>query len=85
MQTPTMMDGPQRRPPVFGPGTTRWEKEKLAGGAAMDFTDDPQMVGMWVMGETVGKGASGASCSLCSCSSSPYSDATFTRPNISSR
>lgn len=39
---------------------TRWEKEKAAAGeGAFDFPDDPRTVGPWVIGECVGKGASG--------------------------
>jgi serine/threonine protein kinase len=39
---------------------TRWEKEKeKAGAGAFDFPDDPKYVGPWMLGECVGKGASG--------------------------
>lgn len=39
---------------------TRWEKEKAsAGKGAFDFPHDPTTVGPWVIGECVGKGASG--------------------------
>ncbi|KZS89261.1 Pkinase-domain-containing protein [Sistotremastrum niveocremeum HHB9708] len=41
---------------------TRWEKEKIAAGgddAVFDKANDPKKIGNWIMGETVGKGASG--------------------------
>lgn len=40
---------------------TRWEKEKAAAGNpdAFEYPEDPKVIGPWIMGETVGKGASG--------------------------
>lgn len=39
---------------------TRWEKEKASAGAgAFDFPEDPKEIGPWIIGECVGKGASG--------------------------
>ncbi|KAF8576382.1 Pkinase-domain-containing protein [Ramaria rubella] len=40
---------------------TRWEKEKAAAGSpdAFEYPDDPKLIGPWIIGETVGKGASG--------------------------
>ncbi|KAI0729861.1 Pkinase-domain-containing protein [Fomitopsis betulina] len=55
-------DSPPRAPPVkyHTPLGTRWEKEKAAAGnGAFDFPDDAKYVGPWVIGECVGKGASG--------------------------
>lgn len=44
---------------------SRWEKEKLAAGDehAFDNPNDPDFLGHWHIGEMVGKGASGESCS----------------------
>jgi len=53
---------PPLPPPVeytvhFG---TRWEKEKAATGhGALEFPEDPSYIGQWIIGECVGKGASG--------------------------
>lgn len=55
-------DSPPRAPPVkyHTPLGTRWQKEKAAAGTgAFDFPDDAKYVGPWVIGECVGKGASG--------------------------
>ncbi|GJJ13769.1 hypothetical protein Clacol_008025 [Clathrus columnatus] len=40
---------------------TRWEKEKAAAGSAdaFDHPNDPKFIGPWIIGETIGKGASG--------------------------
>jgi serine/threonine protein kinase len=40
---------------------TRWEKEKAAAGgaAAFDLPTDPKSIGPWILGECVGRGASG--------------------------
>lgn len=40
---------------------TRWEKEKAAADSvdAFDYPSDPKFIGPWILGETVGKGASG--------------------------
>lgn len=40
---------------------TRWEKEKAAASSvdAFDYPSDPKFVGPWILGETIGKGASG--------------------------
>lgn len=40
---------------------TRWEKEKAAAGSsgAFDHPNDPKFIGPWILGETIGKGASG--------------------------
>ncbi|KAK7463047.1 serine/threonine-protein kinase gin4 [Stygiomarasmius scandens] len=54
---------PPRAPPVkySTPLGTRWEKEKEAAGgaAAFDLPTDPKELGPWILGECVGKGASG--------------------------
>ncbi|KAH0835946.1 hypothetical protein J3R83DRAFT_9871 [Lanmaoa asiatica] len=53
---------PPRAPPIkynahLG---TRWQKEKAAAGVgAFDFPEDPKYIGQWIIGECVGKGASG--------------------------
>ena len=42
---------------VYG---TRWQREKAAAGdGALEYPDDPQFIGPWILGECVGKGASG--------------------------
>ncbi|KAJ7598729.1 Pkinase-domain-containing protein [Mycena floridula] len=43
------------------PHGTRWDKEKEAAGgsAAFDYPSDPRNIGPWILGECVGKGASG--------------------------
>ncbi|KAH9923941.1 Pkinase-domain-containing protein [Epithele typhae] len=56
------MDSPPRAPPVkyATPLGTRWQKEKAAAGSnAFDYPDDAKYVGPWIIGECVGKGASG--------------------------
>ncbi|KAI0090403.1 kinase-like domain-containing protein [Irpex rosettiformis] len=58
----SIIDSPPRAPPVKykAPLGTRWEKEKAAAGTgAFDYPDDAQFVGPWIVGECVGKGASG--------------------------
>lgn len=53
---------PPRAPTVkyTAPHGTRWAKEKAAAGQnAFDFPDDPKNIGPWIIGECVGKGASG--------------------------
>jgi serine/threonine protein kinase len=56
------LEGP-RAPPVqyAAPLGTRWQKEKAAAGGerAFEFPDDPKYIGPWILGECVGKGASG--------------------------
>ena len=59
---PSVLDSPPRAPPAKyrTPLGTRWEKEKAAAGSgAFDYPDDARFVGPWVVGECVGKGASG--------------------------
>ena len=55
--------GPPRAPPVkyTAPLGTRWAKEQAAAGGngAFDFPTDPKTIGPWILGECVGKGASG--------------------------
>ncbi|KAF8549431.1 Pkinase-domain-containing protein [Imleria badia] len=56
------MDTPPRAPPIkyHAHLGTRWQKEKAAAGVgAFDFPEDPKYIGQWVIGECVGKGASG--------------------------
>ncbi|KAK0203514.1 Pkinase-domain-containing protein [Desarmillaria ectypa] len=54
---------PPRAPPVKykAPLGTRWEKEKAAAGGAeaFEYATDPKCIGPWIIGECVGKGASG--------------------------
>jgi serine/threonine protein kinase len=53
---------PPRAPPVkyTTHHGTRWQKEKAAAGhGAFDYPEDAKYVGPWVIGECVGKGASG--------------------------
>lgn len=53
---------PPRAPPVKykTPLGTRWQKEKAsADSGAFEFPDDAKFVGPWIIGECVGKGASG--------------------------
>ncbi|KAK0220359.1 CAMK/CAMKL/GIN4 protein kinase, partial [Armillaria fumosa] len=54
---------PPRAPPVMykAPLGTRWEKEKAAAGGAeaFEYATDPKCIGPWIIGECVGKGASG--------------------------
>ncbi|PCH35208.1 Pkinase-domain-containing protein, partial [Wolfiporia cocos MD-104 SS10] len=55
-------DSPPRAPPIKyqTPLGTRWQKEKAAAGqGAFDYPDDAKYVGPWIIGECVGKGASG--------------------------
>ncbi|TFK46841.1 Pkinase-domain-containing protein [Heliocybe sulcata] len=62
MSSKNVPNSPPRAPPVQynAPLGTRWQKEKAAAGKnAFDFPDDPKYVGPWVIGECVGKGASG--------------------------
>jgi serine/threonine protein kinase len=60
---PVVSDSPPRAPPIkyIAPLGTRWEKEKVAAGgaAAFDLPTDPKNIGPWILGECVGKGASG--------------------------
>lgn len=53
---------PPRAPPVkyTTHHGTRWQKEKAAAGhGAFDYPEDAKYVGPWIIGECVGKGASG--------------------------
>ncbi|TRM62174.1 kinase-like domain-containing protein [Schizophyllum amplum] len=54
---------PPRPAPIKyrAPLGTRWEKEKAAAGGAkaFDHPNDPKQIGPWILGECVGKGASG--------------------------
>ncbi|KAJ3812890.1 Pkinase-domain-containing protein [Lentinula aff. lateritia] len=54
---------PPRVPTVkySAPHGTRWDKEKAAAGGAraFDLPSDPKVLGPWIIGECVGKGASG--------------------------
>ncbi|KAG6830537.1 hypothetical protein H0H87_007735 [Tephrocybe sp. NHM501043] len=54
---------PPRAPPIkyTAPLGTRWAKEKAAAGGvgAFDLPTDPKSIGPWILGECVGKGASG--------------------------
>ena len=56
-------DTPPRAPPIkyVAPLGTRWAKEKAAAGgaAAFDLPTDPKNIGPWILGECIGKGASG--------------------------
>ncbi|KAI8976685.1 kinase-like domain-containing protein [Trametes punicea] len=55
-------NSPPRAPPIkyATPLGTRWEKEKAAAGSnAFEYPDDAKYVGPWIIGECVGKGASG--------------------------
>ena len=60
---PIVSDSPPRAPPIkyIAPLGTRWDKEKMAAGgaAAFDLPTDPKNIGPWILGECVGKGASG--------------------------
>ncbi|KAG1736084.1 uncharacterized protein EDB91DRAFT_1142665 [Suillus paluster] len=56
------VDQPPRAPPVKYTAHlgTRWQKEKAAAGhGAFEFPEDPRYIGQWIIGECVGKGASG--------------------------
>ncbi|KAF8190468.1 Pkinase-domain-containing protein [Pholiota molesta] len=59
----SVSDSPPRAPPIkyTAPLGTRWAKEKAAAGgaAAFDLPTDPKCIGPWILGECVGKGASG--------------------------
>lgn len=52
---------PRARPIQYkAPLGTRWEKEKAnAAKGAFEFNSDPDTIGPWILGECVGKGASG--------------------------
>ncbi|KAJ7634797.1 Pkinase-domain-containing protein [Roridomyces roridus] len=54
---------PPRAPPIqyTAPLGTRWAKEVAAAGGvgAFDLPSDPKAIGPWILGECVGKGASG--------------------------
>ncbi|KAH6917782.1 CAMK/CAMKL/GIN4 protein kinase [Coprinopsis sp. MPI-PUGE-AT-0042] len=56
-------DSPPRAPPIqyTAPLGTRWAREKAAAGgsAAFDLATDPKSIGPWILGECIGKGASG--------------------------
>ncbi|KAM6503587.1 Pkinase domain containing protein [Amanita muscaria] len=56
-------NSPPRAPPIKydAPLGTRWAKEKAAAGGAnaFDLPSDPKSIGPWILGECVGKGASG--------------------------
>lgn len=55
-------DSPPRAPPIKYTAHlgTRWQKEKAAAEkGAFEYPDDPKYVGPWIIGECVGKGASG--------------------------
>ncbi|KAF5357040.1 hypothetical protein D9756_006736 [Leucocoprinus leucothites] len=56
-------ESPPRAPPVQYPTPlgTRWAKEKAAAGGSsvFDLSTDPKSIGPWILGECVGKGASG--------------------------
>lgn len=57
-----LSDTPPRAPPAqyTAHHGTRWQKEKAAAGlGAFDYPEDAKYVGPWVIGECVGKGASG--------------------------
>lgn len=60
--TPTRSISPPKAPPVKynAPIGTRWEKEKAAAEeGAFEFPEDAKYVGPWIIGECVGRGASG--------------------------
>ncbi|KAI0252515.1 kinase-like domain-containing protein [Lactifluus subvellereus] len=60
--TSNAMQFPPRAPPVQYSARhgTRWQKEKAAAGrGAFDYPQDAKYVGPWIIGECVGKGASG--------------------------
>ncbi|KAG6830371.1 hypothetical protein H0H92_001008 [Tricholoma furcatifolium] len=58
-----LSSSPPRAPPIqyAAPLGTRWAKEKAAAGGdtAFDLPTDPKNIGPWILGECVGKGASG--------------------------
>ena len=60
--TNIMPPSPPRAPPVLYAARhgTRWQKEKAAAGhGAFEYPEDAKYVGPWIIGECVGKGASG--------------------------
>lgn len=63
MSASTLSSSPPTAPSVkyHAPLGTRWDKEKAAAGgsAAFDLPTDPKNIGPWILGECVGKGASG--------------------------
>ncbi|RDB27944.1 Serine/threonine-protein kinase GIN4 [Hypsizygus marmoreus] len=60
---PIVSSSPPRAPPIkySAPLGTRWAKETAAAGGvgAFDLPTDPKNIGPWILGECVGKGASG--------------------------
>ncbi|KAF8069006.1 kinase-like domain-containing protein, partial [Lyophyllum atratum] len=60
---PGISSSPPRAPPIkyTAPLGTRWAKETAAAGGvgAFDLPTDPKSIGPWILGECVGKGASG--------------------------
>jgi serine/threonine protein kinase len=52
---------PRASPGLYpAPNGTRWEKEKAAaGGGSFEYDSDPKSIGPWILGECIGKGASG--------------------------
>ncbi|EGN92854.1 hypothetical protein SERLA73DRAFT_163815 [Serpula lacrymans var. lacrymans S7.3] len=59
---PSITDSPPRAPPIKYTAHlgTRWQKEKAAAGnGAFEYPEDPRFIGPWIIGECVGKGASG--------------------------
>ncbi|KAG6896392.1 hypothetical protein C0992_008601 [Termitomyces sp. T32_za158] len=60
---PSVSSSPPRAPPIkyTAPLGTRWAKEIAAAGGpgAFDLPTDPKSIGPWILGECVGKGASG--------------------------
>ncbi|KAJ7158352.1 kinase-like domain-containing protein [Mycena crocata] len=60
---PYVSSSPPRAPPIqyTAPLGTRWAKETAAAGGvgAFDLPSDPKFIGPWILGECVGKGASG--------------------------
>ena len=59
----SITDSPPRAPPIKydAPLGTRWARETAAAGGASAFElpTDPKSIGPWILGECVGKGASG--------------------------
>jgi serine/threonine protein kinase len=55
------MSSPPRPPPInyIPEHGTRWQREKAAAGIAAKYSNDPRSVGPWIIGECVGRGASG--------------------------
>lgn len=61
-RSPAVSGSPPRAPPIKYEARhgTRWQKEKAAAGAgAFEYPEDAKYVGPWIIGECVGKGASG--------------------------